>query len=230
MPPRVSWGGAPPMSLELTLVTQNSTGGSPASGALRAPLSQCAYSWGPPAGFMQSASPVLGAVSCFLDGGHRDPSVQSERDSMAMLPGREMWSPGLPALCHPEEKVPSGWASVPSAHVQRPVRARGLEAFGRTHAHAGHSLPAWPAVDLVLLTCLVSSKTLGGDGHVLPQGAPAGCGCESLAPMEPVSGPRTASRALQRAQGSLSQGAETPLSTWMGVVKAWESPRRALCS
>ena len=30
--------------------------------------------------------------------------------------------------------------------------------------------------------------------------------------------------------GLTQQGAETPLSTWMGVAKAWESPRRALCS
>lgn len=50
------------------------------------------------------------------------------RGSTAMPPGREMWNPGLPALCHPEERVSSGWASVPSAHVQRPVRALGTDA------------------------------------------------------------------------------------------------------
>ena len=64
------------------------------------------------------------------------------------------------------------------------------ELFGRTSAHhslhAGHSLAAWPAMDLVLLTCLVSSKTPGAGGHVPPQGAPAGCGYEFLAPMEQV--------------------------------------------
>ena len=74
---------------------------------------------------------------------------------------------------------------------------------------------------------------LSGGGLILPLSFPQALSREfrihwtggraSVRPKDVVQGPAGDS-------GLTQLGVETPVSTWVGVARAWESPRRALCS
>lgn len=120
-------------------------------------------------------------MSCFLEGGHRDPSVQGERDSMPMPPGCEMWKPRAASSAPPRGEGPI----VVGLGPQRPrsEACQGLRAGGLwADACPCRAQPSRTACRGFGPVNLFGIQQNPGRWWARPApGSTGGCGCESLA-------------------------------------------------